>query len=113
MKPTVAERIKKRLGAFTRDLESGEDLREKYTYRKVDIVLAPNAYDARSVKQTRKMLNASQAVFALLLGVSVKTVQGWEQSTAVPTRIACRFMDEIRHDPTYWIGRIEALMPVK
>jgi len=113
MKPTVAERIKMRLGEFTRDLESGEVIQDKYTCRRIEMDLQPMPYDCKAVKQTRKMLSASQAVFAMFLGVSVKTVQAWEQGATPVPKMACRFMDEIRHDPTYWIGRLEEAITVK
>jgi putative transcriptional regulator len=113
MKPTVADRIKKRLGEFTRDLENGVVIQDKYTCRRIEIDLKPMPYDPKAVKQTRSILNASQAVFALFLGVSIKTVQAWEQGTTPPPKMACRFMDEIRHDPKYWIERLEESITVK
>jgi putative transcriptional regulator len=113
MKPTVAERIKKRLGEFTRDLENGERIQDKYTCRRIEMDLKTMPYDPKSVKKTRRILSASQAVFALFLGISVKTVQAWEQGTVKPGKTACRFMDEIRRDPEYWITRLEESMVLK
>jgi putative transcriptional regulator len=113
MKPTVAERIKKRLEEFTHDLENGVTIQDKYTCRRIEIDLKPMSYDPKAVKQTRKILNASQAVFALFLGVSIKTVQAWEQGQTAPPKMACRFMDEIRHDPAYWIERLKEAICVK
>lgn len=113
MKPTVAERIKKRLEEFTHDLENGVRIQDKYTCRRIEIDLKPMPYDPKAVKQTREILNASQAVFALFLGVSIKTVQAWEQGQTVPPKMACRFMDEIRHDPAYWIDRLKEAICVK
>jgi len=60
------------------------------------------------VRRTRGLLRASQAVFARFLGVSVKTVRAWEQGFNVPSDMACRFMDEIRRDPSYWLRRLRS-----
>jgi len=75
--------------------------------------LRPTAYSPELVKATRKSLRASQKVFAELLGVSVKTVCAWEQGINTPQDVACRFMDEIRHDPSYWLKRIKESAIVK
>jgi DNA-binding transcriptional regulator YiaG len=49
----------------------------------------------------------SQAVFAKLLGVSLNTVRAWEQGVNHPSDMACRFLDEIRRDPAYWVRRLK------
>ena len=49
----------------------------------------------------------------MFLGVSVKTVQAWEQGLQTPPKMACRFMDEIRHDPEHWIERLKEAICVK
>lgn len=113
MKSSVAERIKKRSAAFTHDLENGVTIQDKYTCRTIALDLSPMAYDQKAVKQTRAILNASQAVFALVLGVSIKTVQAWEQGQTSPPKMACRFMDEIRRDPEYWTKRLRNSITVK
>jgi putative transcriptional regulator len=107
MNPTVADRIKERLEEFTHDLENGEIIQDKYTCRKIDFRLKPKPYSPEAVRKTRKLLRASQKVFAMLLGASVKTVQAWEQGIgASPNKMACRFMDEIRRNPGYWRKRL-------
>jgi putative transcriptional regulator len=106
MNPTVASRIRQRLEEFTVALESGKPIQDTFTCRRVQLDLKPTQYDPRNVKQTRKMLKASQAVFAMFLGTSTKTVQAWEQGLCVPSKMACRFMDEIRRNPGYWIRRL-------
>jgi putative transcriptional regulator len=45
-------------------------------------------------------------VFAQLLGVSVKTVRGWEQGLKPPVPIARRFMDELNISPDHWRRRV-------
>jgi putative transcriptional regulator len=114
MNSTVANRIKERLEEFTNDLESGETIQAKYTCRKVEFRLKPKPYNPEAVKQTRRLLGASQKVFAMFLGTSVKTIQAWEQGIgAPPNNMACRFMDEIRRNPGYWRKRLNDSVVVK
>ena len=107
MKPTVASRIKQRLEEFTLALESGKPVADEFTCRRVELDLRPSQYGPTEVKSTRAILKASQSIFAMLLGTSVKTVQAWEQGKGAPSHTAARFMDEIRRDPPYWIKRLE------
>ncbi len=113
MNPSVAERIKKRLEEFTQDLESGQIIQAKYTCRRVEFRLRPKPYNSAMVKKTRKLLGASQGVFAMFLGTSVKTIQAWEQGTSSPTKMACRFMDEIRRDLEHWRRRLKDSLVAK
>jgi len=114
MNPTVADRIRERLEGFTRDLENGKVIQDKYTCRKVEFCLKPKPYNPEAVKRTRKLLRASQKVFAMFLGTSVKTVQAWEQGVgAPPNKMACRFMDEILRDPAQWQQRVRECMTAR
>src|SRR5262245_7784228 len=106
MKPSVASRIVGRLKEFTEALENKEVISERFTCRTIVLDLRPTPYDPKLVRRTRELLGASQTVFALLLGVSVKTVSSWEQGTNTPSDMACRFMDEIRRNPGYWVNRL-------
>jgi putative transcriptional regulator len=40
--------------------------------------------DAPEIKMIRKSLNFSQSEFAMMIGVSVRTLQNWEQSRRKP-----------------------------
>lgn len=104
-KPSVADRILARLSRFADALESGEPISGRFTCRSIELKLAPAEYDAKAVKKTRNQMGLSQAVFAKYLGVSVKTLQAWEQGKKVPL-IARRFMDEIRRDPKRVLERL-------
>lgn len=44
------------------------------------------AYEKDTAKQARQAVGLSQKDFATLLGVSVKTLQAWEQGTRTPSR---------------------------
>jgi len=106
MSRTLGEKLRQRLGAFAEALENQESISERFTCRTIKLQLEPKSYGPQQVKATRKLLGASQAIFAQFLGVSVKAVSAWEQGAKTPSDIACRFMDEIRHNPEYWIERL-------
>ena len=106
MKLTDIERdLIEGMEGFLDDLRKDAPIREKYTCRRVVIDLRPTTYTPEQVKATRNLLGVSQAVFAQFLGVSKKTVAAWEQGR-LPNEMACRFMDEIQHNPEYWRERL-------
>jgi len=102
MSRTVADRIKERLEQFTEALENGDRIQEIFTCRTVEFRLDPQPYDPHMIQEIRKQMGASQKIFAMFLGVSVKTIQAWEQGTTTPSKMACRFIDLMRSDPDYW-----------
>lgn len=83
---------------------------KRFTCHNIALDLHPQPYSPDLVKATRRLLNASQAVFAQFLGVSSKTVRSWEQGINTPSHSACRLMDEIRHNPAYWQARMLELV---
>ena len=84
-------------------LKRKEKITDKFTCHTIVLDFQPTHYDAESVKSVRKLLGASQSIFARFLGVTVKTVQSWEQGQSTPSDMACRFLDEIRADRDYWL----------
>lgn len=112
-KRPVGERIVERLKGFTEALEDDQPISKRFTCRDVEFKLRPTRYNPGLVKDTRKQLEASQAVFAQFLGVSVQTVRAWEQGVNRPSMMARRFMDEIRRDPDYWRQRLRDVITSK
>jgi putative transcriptional regulator len=107
---TVGELITEGLRDFLDALRSNPgSIPARFNRREVVLDLTPTPHDAELVKRTRKLLGASQVVFAAFLGVSVKTVRAWEGSKDVPCATACRLMDAIRHDPEYWRSTLSRL----
>jgi DNA-binding transcriptional regulator YiaG len=106
VKRSLGKTVADRLGEFADALESDKPLSSKFTCRKVVLNLVPMPYDPALVKTTRALLGVSQSIFAQFLGVSVDAVQAWERGANTPSDMACRFMDEIRHNPTYWRKRL-------
>ena len=94
-------------------LKNGDDVVKKFTCRKIVLDLNPIPYSANDVKQVRSLLSASQSLFAHFIGVSASAVQRWEQGLTEPSDIACRFMDEIRINPSYWQERFAKSILVK
>ena len=94
-KATVGESIVGALKEFAGAVEAGEDLRTRFTCRTVRMNLKPQEYSPELVRKSRKLLGASQEIFAKFLGVSASAVQDWEQGVKPPKGSACRLMDEI------------------
>jgi putative transcriptional regulator len=54
---------------------------------------------ASGVRIIRERTSLSQSEFADLIGVSVKTLQNWEQDRRRPTGPAAALLSIIKHDP--------------
>lgn len=109
---SVADEVLEALAEFTDALEKGE-VRKRLSCRQVQLNLHPTSYGPELVRKTRSLIGMSQPLFARFLGVSSKTVKSWEQGVNVPQPMACRFMDEIRLNPKYWLARFEELTVTK
>jgi putative transcriptional regulator len=59
---------------------------------RVAIPRPPRHMSSEEIVSVRKNLNYSQSVFARLLNVSVKTVQGWEQGLREPSDAALKLL---------------------
>jgi putative transcriptional regulator len=55
--------------------------------------------DASGVRNIRERTKLSQSEFAHLIGVSVKTLQNWEQDRRHPTGPAAALLKIIAHEP--------------
>ena len=111
-KKTVAEELIEGFTELAETLEAEGDLGKRFNCYQMQLDLRPKTYTPELVKQTRELLRASQSVFAKFLGVSSKTVQQWEHGNNSPQPVACRFMDEIRNNPEYYLKRLrESAVP--
>ena len=59
------------------------------------------AISADEIKATRKKLGMSQGVFAIVLGVSKKTVESWEVGRYTPDGAARRLITVMQTDPAF------------
>jgi len=67
----------------------------KLDLRSVDIEVpqAPEEYKPKAIKKIREKYRYSQGYFALVLNVSVKTVQSWESGQRTPSHAALRLLE--------------------
>jgi putative transcriptional regulator len=68
--------------------------------RVTEIPARPKAMRPEEIRQVRESLNASQAMFARFLSVSIKAVQAWEQGARRPQSAALRLLDIAKRNPT-------------
>ncbi len=59
----------------------------------------PKKLNAAEIAAVREKMNASQAVFALYLNVSVKSVQAWEQGIGKPSGAALKLLSIAKKNP--------------
>ena len=64
---------------------------------------------ASGVRVIRERTSLSQSEFAHLIGVSVKTLQNWEQDRRRPTGPAAALLSIIEHDPALAVRAIHRL----
>lgn len=62
-----------------------------------------------SVRIIRERTSLSQSEFAQLIGVSVKTVQNWEQDRRRPTGPAAALLSIIEHNPALAVKAIHRI----
>lgn len=72
--------------------------------RVTELPARPKAMKPAEIRQVRKSLNASQAMFASFLCVSIKAVQAWEQGSRRPQSTALRLLDLAKKNPTVLLG---------
>jgi putative transcriptional regulator len=60
-----------------------------------------NKIGADEIKETRRKLSMSQGVFAVVLGVSKKTVESWESGRYSPDGAARRLISIMQTDPAF------------
>ena len=56
-------------------------------------------YDAVDIRKLRKSVNVSQSKFARMIGVSVDTVQNWEQGRRIPRGPAMALLRVFEKNP--------------
>jgi putative transcriptional regulator len=78
--------------SFEQALQHARGERNDLRVTKVAIPRPPQHMSSEEIVSVRKNLNYSQSVFARLLNVSVKTVQGWEQGLREPSDAALKLL---------------------
>ena len=59
----------------------------------------PKAMSPKDIARIRERLNCSQAVFAMMLNISPKTVQAWEQGSREPGDAALKLLTIAKNHP--------------
>ncbi len=59
----------------------------------------PKAMSPKDIARIRQKLNCSQTVFAMMLNISPKTVQAWEQGSREPGDAALKLLSIARKHP--------------
>ena len=68
---------------------------------KLNVSPVCDTISAEEIKNTRKKLGMSQGVFAIVLGVSKKTVESWEIGRYTPEGAARRLISLMQVDPAF------------
>ncbi len=59
----------------------------------------PKAMSPRDITRIRERLNCSQSVFAMMLNISPRTVQAWEQGSREPGDAALKLLTIAKNHP--------------
>jgi putative transcriptional regulator len=78
--------------SFGQALEHARGQRHDLRTTRLELPPAPKPLSADEIAGIRRRLNYSQAVFARVLNVSTKTVQGWEQGVREPSDAALKLL---------------------
>jgi putative transcriptional regulator len=72
---------------------------ERHDLRTTVLPAPPKPMKKQEIVKLRQQLNLSQAVFASVLNVSVKTVQAWEQGLRQPNDAALKLLTIAKKNP--------------
>jgi putative transcriptional regulator len=76
-----------------------EGKRRDLKITRVRVPQAPKAMSPRDIILIRRKFNCSQSVFAMMLNVSPKTVQSWEQGSREPGDAALKLLTIAKKHP--------------
>lgn len=77
--------------------ERGE--RRDLKVKRIQAPRPPKAMSPKEIARIRQRLNCSQAVFAMMLNISTKTVQAWEQGSREPGDAALKLLTIAKKHP--------------
>lgn len=73
--------------------------KKKLRANRIKIAKAPASFSKKEIKKIREKLNCSQAIFASVLNVDVKTIQAWEAGARTPSGLALRMLQICKDSP--------------
>jgi putative transcriptional regulator len=100
-KSSAGDEIIRGLTGLRDALATEEPLADRFAVHTVKLDLEPRTWTPAQVRKLRARFQASQSVFAKLIGASVKTVQAWEQG-GQPPAMASRLLECIERFPEPW-----------
>ena len=68
---------------------------------KLNVTPVCETISVEDIKETRKRLGMTQGLFAIVLGVSQKTVESWEAGRYTPDGAARRLISVLQSDPSF------------
>jgi len=92
--------------------ESGAYSRGELTLATTELPVPAPKPRPKEIVSLRKDFHMSQAVFAVVVNVSVKTVQSWEQGVRDPSDAALRMLQLLRREPDI-VQKIFAWQPAR
>lgn len=66
---------------------------------RIQVPSPPKAMSPKEIIQIRRKLNCSQSIFAMMLNISPKTVQAWEQGSREPGDAALKLLSIAKKHP--------------
>lgn len=87
----LSQKIKKGLEEILDYKEGKKTLRT----RLIELPEPPVEYGAEEIKKIREKWEYSQGVFAVILNVSIRTIQSWESGARSPCHSALRLLEII------------------
>ena len=83
--------------------EAVDDANGKIQLRTTKLNAAPvrESIGADEIKEIRNKLGVTQGIFAMVIGVSRKTVESWEAGRYSPDGAARRLISVIQKDPSF------------
>jgi len=84
-------------------------LNEAIAHKKGELKLKQKIFNTESVHDLREKYKLSQGEFARLFGVSLRTLQQWEQGRTYPSGAAQVLLKVIAHNPAIVMEAIERI----
>lgn len=91
-----------KMSKFFKDLKKGLEEALAHTKGKItlksefiEIPEPPAEYKPKEIRKIRESAHYSQGIFALVLNVSIKTVQSWESGSRTPSHASLRLLEVI------------------
>lgn len=85
-------------------------LETSFTKKELDemgVQIAPVSISAQEIREIRKKLNVSQAVFAKLLNVSLSSIRQWEQNLRKPSGSTMILLELLQREPNLLDYRLD------